>query len=171
MIHACAYPTPVGPLAVLADRSEPTSPTVVAAGFCSADDLWSRLPEPTRASQTSPVEADELGPLQQPILDYLAGDLNAIDRLPLAQNGTALQQEVWNGLRAIPAGETRTYGELAGATSKPNAVRAVGTACGKNLIAPFVPCHRALRSDGSLGGYHYGLDVKRWLLEHEAAAA
>lgn len=170
MTTACTYTTPVGSLAVLTDRppaSDTDSPaTIIAAGFCSADELWDRLP----ATRTPLTEVSDLGPLQQPILDYLAGDLTAADQLPLAQEGTELQHEVWNGLRTIPAGETRTYGELAKTTSSPGAVRAVGTACGKNLIAPFVPCHRVVRSDGSLGGYRYNLDAKRWLLARETEA-
>ncbi len=161
MIISCSYDTPVGPLTVLAD-----GPAVVAAGFCSAADLWERLPERRKTELRS---QDHLGPLDEPIRRYLDGDVAAIDDLPLSQDGTDLQQEVWQGLRDIPAGQTRTYTELADATSKPKAVRAVGTACGRNLIAPFVPCHRALRSDGSLGGYYYGLEVKRWLLDHEGS--
>lgn len=169
MIHARTYPTPVGPLTVLADQRPADAtrpgPVVVASGFCPAAELLERLPN---NSDTDVVEVDDLGPLEQPIQEYLAGDLTALDRLPLDQQGTDLQQQVWDGLRSIPAGETWTYGQLAAATHNPKAARAVGTACGKNLIAPFVPCHRAVRSDGSIGGYVYGLDVKRWLLRHEA---
>lgn len=164
MIATCEYTTPVGPLTVLTKDVE-RQRVIVAAGFCSADALWERLPA---ADQTDMQSVPDLGTLQQPILDYLAGDVDAIDRIPIEQEGTDLQREVWDGLRAIPAGETKTYRELADGTSRPKAVRAVGTACGKNLVAPFVPCHRALRSDGTLGGYYYGLDVKRWLLDHEA---
>lgn len=169
--HAGRFDTPVGPLTVLArglDGDDPAAQAVVvAAGFCSTDELWERLPD---ADASTLVDTDHLGPLEQPIRRYLAGDVAAIDDLPVAQAGTDLQQEVWQGLRGIPAGETRTYTELANTTSKPNAVRAVGTACGRNLIAPFVPCHRALRSDGSLGGYYYGLEVKRWLLDLESTS-
>lgn len=161
-IDSCRYRTPVGPLTVLAADG-----VIVAAGFCSAADLWARLPDATR----QPLRAvDHLGSLHDPIVRYLDGDLTALDELPVAQAGTELQQEVWQGLRDIPAGETRTYTELAEATGNRRAARAVGSACGRNLIAPMVPCHRALRSDGSLGGYYYGLDVKRWLLDHESAA-
>lgn len=166
MINSCTYDTPVGPLTCLA-RDLDRNPMIIAAGFCRADELVDRLPADDR-HDVRPV--DHLGPLQEPIEAYLGGDVTAIDGLPVAQPGTELQQEVWSGLRAIPAGETRSYAELARRTSKPNAVRAVGSACGRNLVAPFVPCHRALRSDGSLGGYLYGLDVKRWLLDHESAA-
>ncbi len=170
MISVCSYDTPVGQLTVLAEGigDDDNQPVIVAAGFCPAQDLWDRLP----ADQQTELEpVDDLGTLHDPILRYLDGDVDAMDEVAVAQRGTDLQQEVWDGLRAIPAGETRSYTELANRTSKPNAVRAVGSACGRNLIAPFVPCHRALRSDGSLGGYYYGLDVKRWLLSHETKGA
>ncbi|MEM7325192.1 MAG: methylated-DNA--[protein]-cysteine S-methyltransferase [Actinomycetota bacterium] len=168
-VRAKSFATPVGPLTVLANGfGAGETPAVIAAGFCAAADLWDRVPN---AEAMELTDSDDLGPLDGPITDYLTGDLTAIDDLPIAQAGTALQQEVWQGLRDIPAGQTRTYTQLAGTTSKPNAVRAVGSACGRNLVAPFVPCHRALRSDGSLGGYYYGLDVKRWLLDHESDTA
>lgn len=87
--------------------------------------------------------------------------------LPVDVRGTAFQQAVWAALRAIPPGETRTYGEIAAAIGKPGAVRAAGTACGDNLLAVLVPCHRVLRSDGSLGGYAYGIERKKALLDRE----
>ena len=71
--------------------------------------------------------------------------------LPLDIRGTAFQQQVWQALRNIPCGETKTYGEIADELGKPQAVRAIGNACGANQIALVVPCHRVLRSDGSLG--------------------
>ena len=163
MIEACTIETPTGPLSVLARDA-----TVVAAGFTTPGALLARL-DPS--GRTELVVRDELGKISRLIDDYLNGQLDALDRIPLEQPGTDLQQEVWVGLRSIPAGETRTYTELAAMTSNPRAVRAAGTACGSNLIAPIVPCHRALRLDGSLGGYYYGLEVKRWLLGHEAEAA
>jgi AraC family transcriptional regulator of adaptative response/methylated-DNA-[protein]-cysteine methyltransferase len=87
--------------------------------------------------------------------------------LPLHVRATAFQQRVWDGLRAIPRGETRTYSQLAEAIGAPNAVRAVGTACGANPVAPFVPCHRVLGKDGSLTGYRWGKDRKAKLLAAE----
>jgi len=165
MINTCTYPTPVGDLTVLA-RDVDGQAVVVAAGFCPAEDLFERLPHSEREDV---LAVDELGPLQGPILRYLDGDVAALGEVPVDQSGTELQRSVWEGLRAIPPGQTRTYAELAERAGRPRAVRAVGSACGRNLIAPFIPCHRALRSDGSLGGYYYGLDVKRWLLAHERA--
>lgn len=87
--------------------------------------------------------------------------------LPLDVQGTAFQEAVWQALRAIPAGETRSYAQLATAVGHPNAVRAAGTACGANHVAVLIPCHRAHRSDGSMGGYAYGVDRKRVLLRRE----
>jgi AraC family transcriptional regulator of adaptative response/methylated-DNA-[protein]-cysteine methyltransferase len=83
---------------------------------------------------------------------------------------TAFQWRVWQALRAIPSGETRTYSELAAAIGAPNAQRAVGHACATNPVSVLVPCHRALRADGGLGGYRWGLVRKRRLLDAEAAA-
>jgi len=87
--------------------------------------------------------------------------------LPVDVAGTAFQQAVWAALRAIPPGETRTYSDIAAAVGRPAAVRAAGTACGDNDLAVLVPCHRVLRRDGSLGGYAYGLERKKALLERE----
>jgi len=164
MIEACTLSTPTGPLSVLVN----TDGAVVAAGFTEPEQLHARL-APERQQEL--VLRAELGKTSRLIDDYFNGTLDALDHITVDQPGTALQQEVWAGLRAIPAGETRTYTKLAATTSKPRAIRAAGTACGRNLVAPIVPCHRALRLDGTLGGYYYGLEVKRWLLDHEAGAS
>lgn len=97
----------------------------------------------------------------------LIDDPSDAEALPMDVGGTAFQQAVWAALRAIPAGETRTYSEIAAAAGRPAAVRAAGSACGDNGLAVLIPCHRVLRSDGSLGGYAYGLERKRALLEKE----
>jgi methylated-DNA-[protein]-cysteine S-methyltransferase len=161
MLQARVYETPIGSLSIIVD---PETNSVAAGGFCPPEDLIERMPgaPPWRTVNRMPLT-------DQPVADYFSGSVSALDGIPVTQPGTDLQHEVWSGLRAIPAGSTRTYRELAATTTKPRAVRAAGSACGKNLVAPIVPCHRALRSDGSLGGYYYGLDVKRWLLDHEAA--
>jgi AraC family transcriptional regulator, regulatory protein of adaptative response / methylated-DNA-[protein]-cysteine methyltransferase len=87
--------------------------------------------------------------------------------VPLDVRGTAFQEAVWRELRAIPPGETRSYAQIAAAAGNPNAVRAAGSANGANNVAVLIPCHRVIRSDGSLGGYAYGLEIKRKLLEKE----
>jgi AraC family transcriptional regulator of adaptative response/methylated-DNA-[protein]-cysteine methyltransferase len=90
-------------------------------------------------------------------------------QLPIDVAGTAFQEAVWRELRKIPLGETRSYAQIAAAIGQPNAVRAVGTANGDNHVAVLIPCHRVIRSDGSLGGYAGGLDRKQKLLEAEGA--
>ncbi len=87
--------------------------------------------------------------------------------LPLDIRGTAFQVKVWRFLMQVTPGEVVSYRDIASRIGKPRAVRAVGSACGANRLAVLVPCHRALRSDGSPGGYRWGLDRKRVLLEHE----
>jgi len=100
----------------------------------------------------------------------LSQGLDATVDLPLDLTGTAFQARVWEALRRIPAGEVRSYAEVAAAIGSPSAVRAVGSACGRNPVALVIPCHRVVRSDGGLGGYRWGLEVKRALLETEARA-
>jgi AraC family transcriptional regulator of adaptative response/methylated-DNA-[protein]-cysteine methyltransferase len=92
------------------------------------------------------------------------------DTLPLDVHATAFRRRVWEALRRIPAGETRSYGQIAAAIGAPRAARAVGSACAANPVAVVVPCHRVVGSDGSMGGYAYGLARKRQLLDAEAAA-
>ncbi|MBW4331328.1 bifunctional DNA-binding transcriptional regulator/O6-methylguanine-DNA methyltransferase Ada [Stakelama sp. CBK3Z-3] len=87
--------------------------------------------------------------------------------LPLDVQGTAFQEAVWQALRRIPAGETRSYAQLAAAIGKPGAVRAAGSACGANHVAVLIPCHRVQRGDGSMGGYAYGVTRKRALRKRE----
>ncbi|MFP3987033.1 methylated-DNA--[protein]-cysteine S-methyltransferase [Streptomyces sp. E11-3] len=101
---------------------------------------------------------------------YFAGDLKEFD-LPLRLDGTPFQRSVWAGLREIPYGETRSYGELAEAVGNPGASRAVGLANGKNPIGIIVPCHRVVGANGSLTGYGGGLERKRRLLDFEGGAA
>ncbi len=94
----------------------------------------------------------------------------AIDAVEVAQNGTAMQTAGWTALRRIAPGRPLSYAEFAVALGQPTAVRAAASICARNAPALFVPCHRVLRSDGSLGGFAWGLDVKRSLLDREAAA-
>lgn len=101
---------------------------------------------------------------------YFAGDVAALDEQPVRMLGTTFQRDVWSALRRIPAGETRSYGNLAKALRKPESVRAVAAANGANPVAVFVPCHRVIAADGTLWGYGGGLPMKQWLLRHEGAA-
>jgi len=88
---------------------------------------------------------------------------------PLYLIGAPFQIKVWEALLTIPSGHVTTYGEIAGAIGSPRAHRAVGTAVGRNPISLLIPCHRALRKSGALGGYHWGLPVKRAMLAWESA--
>jgi methylated-DNA-[protein]-cysteine S-methyltransferase len=98
---------------------------------------------------------------------YLAGELRALEEVPVEPGGTEFQRSVWRALREIPPGTTVSYGELAVRLGRPSATRAVGLANGANPIGVVVPCHRVIGADGSLTGYGGGLYRKRWLLAHE----
>jgi AraC family transcriptional regulator of adaptative response/methylated-DNA-[protein]-cysteine methyltransferase len=90
--------------------------------------------------------------------------------LPLDVRGTAFQQRVWQALREIPAGQTLSYRDIATRIGSPKSVRAVGQACGANVLAVAIPCHRVVRNDGGLSGYRWGVARKRALLDREAKA-
>ena len=99
---------------------------------------------------------------------YFAGDIDALDALDVAPQGTDFRQMVWKELREVRAGETVSYGELATRVGAPGAARAVGTANATNPVCLVIPCHRVVRAGGDIGNYGFGVDRKRWLLEHEA---
>ena len=116
-----------------------------------------------------------IAPADAVMQSLIAGAIAAVEHprnmpdLPLDVAGTAFQQAVWAELRKIPAGETRTYAQIAAATGAPGAVRAAGTANGANRVAVLIPCHRVIGTDGSLRGYAYGVERKAALLEREKA--
>src|SRR5579864_8449892 len=156
--------TPIGDMVIIADREGNLRAT-----------FWTENDEEVRQflqRQYSGVQV-ELGPVANPhgltaaVWAYFAGDLHAIDVLPVETAGTAFQREVWQALRSIPCGTTISYGELARRIGRPEAVRAVGAANGSNPIGVVVPCHRVIGANGSLTGYGGGIERKRWLLDHE----
>jgi O-6-methylguanine DNA methyltransferase len=112
----------------------------------------------------------ELKPVVEQLESYFNGGLLEFE-IPLDLAGSEFQLKVWNVLRSIPYGETRTYGQIAASVGQPRATRAVGLANNQNPIAVVVPCHRVIGADGSLTGYGGGMPKKRWLLEHEATHA
>ena len=114
--------------------------------------------------------ASDRDPYVSALQRYFGGETNALADLPVVLLGTAFQLKVWNALRAIPLGETSSYGELAASIGHPGAFRAVGTANGLNPAGIVVPCHRVIAADGNLAGFGGGIHNKRWLLEHEGAA-
>lgn len=101
---------------------------------------------------------------------YFGGEVDALDSIPVEAGGTPFQQQVWKRLRRVRAGSTVSYGELARAIGRPQAVRAVGMANARNPIPIVIPCHRVIAADGTLHGYGGGLNRKQWLLDHEGAA-
>ena len=111
-----------------------------------------------------------LGPWVDAVLAHLEGRAPDLD-LPLDVRATAFQRQVWEALRAIPYGETRSYGEVARAIGRPTAARAVARACATNRVSVVVPCHRVVRGDGGLGGYRWGIERKKALLAKEHAVA
>jgi methylated-DNA-[protein]-cysteine S-methyltransferase len=100
---------------------------------------------------------------------YNDGELAALDEVPVLQHGPDFRMRAWQAMRTIPAGEVLTYGDLASRAGNPGAARAAGTACALNTVMLFVPCHRIVASN-NLGGYAYGLDLKKALLKHEGFA-
>lgn len=111
---------------------------------------------------------DPSNTVQSALQAYFEGDCAAIDSLEVRLCGTAFEASVWTALRAIPTGQTSTYGAIAQQVGRSGAARAVGMANGRNPVALVVPCHRVIGSGGKLVGYGAGLDRKRWLLAHEA---
>ncbi|HEY3501367.1 MAG TPA: methylated-DNA--[protein]-cysteine S-methyltransferase [Actinocatenispora sp.] len=158
-------PTPVGPFTVLRDADG----AVLASGWTDTADALVGLPHPTlRPGAVTPGEPGAVGAA---IRAYLAGELAALDTVPVRQASGDFLVHAWEVLRRVPPGEPLTYTAYAVRAGRPDAVRAVANACARNAAALFVPCHRILRTDGSLAGFRWGLPVKRWLLDHEASAA
>jgi methylated-DNA-[protein]-cysteine S-methyltransferase len=155
--------TPIGRLALVADDEG----RLHAAGWTDGHPRMARLL--MRARDGAPPA--NLGALRAAFAAYFSGELSVLDALPVSfEGGTPFQQAVWNALREIRRGETRSYADVARRIGNPAAVRAVGLAVGANPIAVAVPCHRVIGSDGSLTGYAAGIERKRWLLAHERCA-
>lgn len=159
-------PTPVGTMLALASEE-----ALCALEFRS-DTRLTRLDERLLRFFDTPTIDDGTNAViertQAWLEAYFAGTAADMTALQFGALGTRFEQKVWKALRAIPVGETRSYGQVAAQVSSTvNASRAVGLANGANPIAIIVPCHRVIGADGSLTGYGGGLDRKRWLLEHE----
>jgi AraC family transcriptional regulator, regulatory protein of adaptative response / methylated-DNA-[protein]-cysteine methyltransferase len=160
-IAFCCFPTPLGTVLVAA------TPRGVCSIKLGDDPAKLRRLLGEEFSQAELVEEPSaLKPFREKIVSFLAGDQSLLNA-PVDVRGTVFQRKVWEQLRRIPAGETRTYKEIARAIGAPAAVRAVGSACGANPVALLVPCHRAVRTDGGLGGYAWGLARKKRLLDLE----
>lgn len=154
--------TPIGVLSLIAEEN-----IVLAAGFNGIDNLVSRLASEDAGQQIK--KSSKIHIISDLVSDYFEGDINSLNGIKVRQPGAKFSQEVWKVLRKIPAGKTLSYAELAKRAGSEAAIRAAGTACGNNLIAPIVPCHRIVKSGGAIGNYGYGVKIKEWLLRHEGA--
>jgi methylated-DNA-[protein]-cysteine S-methyltransferase len=154
--------TPMGPFTIVASTDE----AVLAAGFTTEVGALLALVHPSLVA-TARSRAD-LGPITKAVLSYLDGELTAVDEVPVRQHSDgAFLPRAWDELRHVKPGEPVTYTELAALAGRPTAIRAAAQACARNAAALFVPCHRVIRADRSMGGYRWGVDVKRSLLAHE----
>lgn len=156
-VHWATVDTTLGPMMVAA-----TDKGVCCLSFNEGEEeLRERFPK---------ADLHQGGDEFHKLLDEVVAQVEAPGRphnIPLDVQGTAFQEAVWQELRKIPDGETRSYADIAAAIGKPKAVRAVGSANGANHVAVLIPCHRVVRSDGTMGGYAYGLEIKGRLLEKE----
>lgn len=154
--------SPCGPLLCVVDAAG----AVVRIEFGNGRESQ-RVTERMKAAGVEIVEdPGRTAELRRQLAEYFAGERRDFD-LALAPEGTPFERSVWNELRKIPFGETRSYGEIATALGRPGAARAVGRANGANPIPIVVPCHRVIGSDGSLTGFGGGLETKSLLLELE----
>jgi methylated-DNA-[protein]-cysteine S-methyltransferase len=158
--------TPVGEVLLVTDDAG----AVRALDFADYEDRMNRLLE-RHAPGASLTAGRSPEPVRTAVERYFSGDVRALEGLAVTTRGTAFQRSVWKALRDIPAGETRSYGQLAAAIGAPKAVRAAGLANGQNPVALIVPCHRVIGANGTLTGYAGGLERKRWLLSHEGVGS
>ena len=114
-------------------------------------------------------EVSKISVVSDLLSDYFSGDINALNGISVRQPGAQFSQAAWKAMRKVKAGKTISYADLADRSGSKAAVRAAGSACAKNAIALVVPCHRIVKTGGSLGNYAYGLNKKEWLLRHEGA--
>ena len=162
MLSRATLKTPIGTLYLLAHDE-----MLLASGFSSFAKLQAQLEniDQVRSAKTVkriPIVSDLLN-------DYFDGDLKALDGISVRQPGERFSQSAWKAMRKISPGKTISYADLAKKAGSPDAIRAAGSACARNLIALVVPCHRIVKSGGALGNYAYGLGAKEWLLRHEGA--
>ena len=160
MLLRSTVKTPIGALSIISREQ-----ILLAAGFASHDELSKGLSQIDKESDakkvsTIPVVSDLLD-------DYFDGDLFALDGISVDQPGERFSQQAWKGMRKVAPGKVISYADLAKKAGSPDAVRAAGSACARNLIAVVVPCHRIVKTGGALGNYAYGLKYKEWLLRHE----
>lgn len=154
VIRAAGFATEADPAAQsLRDRLAASDPVHAARGVGDGSDA---------------AGSDEFG-IASAIAAYAAGEVAALDALSVGQPETPFRGAVWRALRQVHAGSAVTYAQLAALAGRPAAVRAAASGCANNLVALVVPCHRIVRTDGGLGGYLFGIEIKERLLRHEGA--
>lgn len=152
--------TPWRPVGIVADEDG-----VVLAS-------WFGEPRPSDAAHIDLESARKVRHIEgasDAIAAWVEGDIDAILEVPVDQPGGPFQQKAWAAMRDVRGGTTVSYADLARMAGNPKAVRAAGTACALNHVAPFVPCHRIIHTDGTISAYGFGPDLKALLLEHEGA--
>lgn len=160
------WTSPVSPLLLVTDENG----TLRALEFADQEARLHRLLRNHYKTYTL-EEGTVPSVIKKALTAYFKGDLSALAKVPTATGGTPFQRAVWQALRAIPAGTTLSYNQIAVQLGKPTANRAVGAANGANPISIVVPCHRVISASGALTGYAGGLPRKRWLLDHESRFA
>jgi methylated-DNA-[protein]-cysteine S-methyltransferase len=162
MLSHTTMSTPAGPLTVVVSEAG----VVRASGFTA--EVGELLPLIHPGLREEAKEVTDVGEVAGVVRSYFDGDLTALDRVPVEQDTSGVfLAHAWRVMREIRPGAPVTYTRFAELSGRPAAVRAAAAACARNAAALFVPCHRVLRTDGSLGGFRWGLSVKAWLLAHE----
>jgi methylated-DNA-[protein]-cysteine S-methyltransferase len=161
--HVSTVDTQIGPFtAIIASDG-----AVLASGWtASADELLALISPSLRPDEIH--SRPDLGEVTGAVRDYHRGDLSAIDRIPVRQISGPFITHAWEVLRTIPPGKPTSYTDFAALAGRPEAVRAAASACARNAATLFVPCHRILRNDRTLGGFRWGRPAKQWLLAHES---
>jgi methylated-DNA-[protein]-cysteine S-methyltransferase len=157
-----SHKTPIGTLNLIAHED-----VLLGANLSTLNALKASLGEEDKTREIR--EMKSIPVISELISDYFDGDLSALDAIKVRQPGAHFSQAAWKAMRKVKAGKTLSYADLADRAGSPAAVRAAGSACAKNAIVLVVPCHRIVKTGGSLGNYAYGLNKKEWLLRFEAA--
>ncbi|MEY4493855.1 MAG: hypothetical protein RL355_1204 [Actinomycetota bacterium] len=155
--------TPWVPMSVLVDVEN--KPIVVGAAFLPMTRFLRKAGQKLNIADYK--KDTKLAGVTQVVNNWIDGDLNAFNQLRVRQPGGEFMQECWKQLRKVKGGKVISYAQLATSAGRPLAVRAAGTACSSNLIAPIIPCHRVVKTGGHLGNYGFGLPLKAALLKHE----
>lgn len=152
--------TPNGNFHIIVDSKN----VAVTSGFSDIDRLIREIPSELEYQNIEPAVKHEY---QQNVEAYYSGDKTALDKIPRRTYGSDFQKKVWQAIASIPYGQTASYKQIAKEAGNAGAIRAAATICGKNRLPLLIPCHRVIKSDGTMGKYFYGPQVKRFLLDLE----